>query len=213
MSLAASINWEKVGGLIPAVIQDNESNQVLMLGYMNPQALAITLETQRVTFWSRSKQRLWTKGETSGNRLTLVGMHLDCDQDTLLVRVKPSGPTCHLGTKTCFDNGAASYNDEVSTEHLIFLSTLEKVLSSRKGVNPDTSYTARLYQQGTKRIAQKVGEEGVETALAAVAGGQDELLNESSDLIYHLLVLLQDQELSLADVILRLEQRNNANKN
>ena len=208
MNLAASIDWEKVGGLIPAVIQDHTSNEVLMLGYINQQALATTLETRRVTFWSRSKERLWTKGETSGNHLTLVDIRLDCDQDTLLIRVKPSGPTCHLGTKTCFDNGQTLYSDGGVAESLGFLAKLEQVLGSRKGASPDTSYTASLYQQGTKRIAQKVGEEGVETALAAFAGDQDELLNESSDLIYHLLVLLQDQGLSLADVAVRLKQRN-----
>ncbi|KLV09142.1 phosphoribosyl-ATP pyrophosphatase [Photobacterium aquae] len=203
MSLASQINWEKVGGLVPAIIQDNTSGQVLMLGYMNEQALSQTLETKQVTFWSRTKNRLWTKGETSGNVLALESISLDCDQDTLLVTVTPAGPTCHLGTETCFDHGDTA----AAQPALVFLHQLEQLLASRKEADPDSSYTASLYARGTKRISQKVGEEGVEVALAATSGDKAELVSESADLIYHLLVLLQDQGLSLADVTAKLQSR------
>ncbi|GAA03651.1 bifunctional phosphoribosyl-AMP cyclohydrolase/phosphoribosyl-ATP diphosphatase HisIE [Photobacterium leiognathi] len=205
MSLLTKINWEKVAGLIPAIIQDNSSGQVLMLGYMNEDALQKTLDTKQVTFWSRTKERLWTKGETSGNVLQLKNIQLDCDQDTLLVQVDPIGPTCHLNTTTCFDN------DESDTQlpSLVFLHQLEQLLASRKGADPESSYTASLYARGTKRISQKVGEEGVEVALAATSGDKAELVCESADLIYHLLVLLQDQGLSLSDVTNKLQERHN----
>lgn len=203
MSLTTSIDWEKVAGLIPAIIQDNNSGQVLMLGYMNDEALAKTLATKQVTFWSRTKNRLWTKGETSGNVLHLKSIQLDCDQDTLLIQVDPIGPTCHLNTTSCFDN-----DDTTNTQPaLVFLHQLEQVLADRKGADPDSSYTASLYARGTKRISQKVGEEGVEVALAATSGDKAELVCESADLIYHLLVLLQDQNLALEDVINKLKQR------
>lgn len=203
MSLTTSIDWEKVAGLIPAIIQDNNSGQVLMLGYMNDEALAKTLATKQVTFWSRTKNRLWTKGETSGNVLHLKSIQLDCDQDTLLIQVDPIGPTCHLNTTSCFDN-----DDTTNTQPaLVFLHQLEQVLADRKGADPDSSYTASLYNRGTKRISQKVGEEGVEVALAATSGDKAELVCESADLIYHLLVLLQDQNLALEDVINKLKQR------
>nr|WP_086940227.1 bifunctional phosphoribosyl-AMP cyclohydrolase/phosphoribosyl-ATP diphosphatase HisIE [Thaumasiovibrio occultus] len=201
MSLQARIDWDKVDGLIPAVVQDNNSGQVLMLGYMNQDALAKTLETEQVTFFSRTKQRLWTKGETSGNVLELKSIALDCDKDTLLVQVNPIGPTCHTGTVTCFDA------DETTPPSLVFLHQLEQVLASRRNADPDSSYTASLYARGTKRISQKVGEEGVEVALAATSGDKAELVNESADLIYHLLVLLQDQGMSLADITQRLAER------
>ncbi|WP_434355863.1 bifunctional phosphoribosyl-AMP cyclohydrolase/phosphoribosyl-ATP diphosphatase HisIE [Parasalinivibrio latis] len=201
MSLAERIDWEKTGGLVPAVVQDNSSGQVLMLGYMNQDALAKTLETEQVTFYSRTKGRLWTKGETSGNVLQLSNIALDCDNDTLLVKANPIGPTCHTGTTTCFD---ADAQPEAS---LVFLHQLEQLLASRKTADPDSSYTARLYAKGTKRIAQKVGEEGVEVALAATAGDKEEVISESADLMYHLLVLLQDQGLSLNDVIGKLKER------
>ena len=203
MSLTTTINWEKVAGLIPAIIQDNNSGQVLMLGYMNDEALAKTLATEQVTFWSRTKNRLWTKGETSGNVLQLKSIKLDCDQDTLLVQVDPIGPTCHLETTSCFD---ADDNTNAQPA-LVFLHQLEKILADRKGADPDSSYTASLYARGTKRISQKVGEEGVEVALAATSGDKAELVCESADLIYHLLVLLQDQDLALEDVINKLKQR------
>ncbi|WP_060989005.1 bifunctional phosphoribosyl-AMP cyclohydrolase/phosphoribosyl-ATP diphosphatase HisIE [Photobacterium leiognathi] len=205
MSLLTNINWEKVAGLIPAIVQDNASGQVLMLGYMNEDALQKTLDTKQVTFWSRTKERLWTKGETSGNVLQLKNIQLDCDQDTLLVQVDPIGPTCHLNTTTCFD----SDESDAQPPSLIFLHQLEQLLASRKGADPESSYTASLYARGTKRISQKVGEEGVEVALAATSGDKAELVCESADLIYHLLVLLQDQGLSLSDVTNKLQERHN----
>ncbi|PSV33259.1 bifunctional phosphoribosyl-AMP cyclohydrolase/phosphoribosyl-ATP diphosphatase HisIE [Photobacterium sp. GB-72] len=205
MSLLTKINWEKVAGLIPAIVQDNASGQVLMLGYMNEDALQKTLDTKQVTFWSRTKERLWTKGETSGNVLQLKSIQLDCDQDTLLVHVDPIGPTCHLNTTTCFD----SDKSDAQPPSLVFLHQLEQLLASRKGADPESSYTASLYARGTKRISQKVGEEGVEVALAATSGDKAELVCESADLIYHLLVLLQDQGLSLSDVTNKLQERHN----
>ncbi|WP_318511357.1 bifunctional phosphoribosyl-AMP cyclohydrolase/phosphoribosyl-ATP diphosphatase HisIE [Photobacterium leiognathi] len=205
MSLLTNINWEKVAGLIPAIVQDNASGQVLMLGYMNEDALQKTLDTKQVTFWSRTKERLWTKGETSGNVLQLKNIQLDCDQDTLLVQVDPIGPTCHLNTTTCFDSDESN----AQPPSLVFLHQLEQLLASRKGADPESSYTASLYARGTKRISQKVGEEGVEVALAATSGDKAELVCESADLIYHLLVLLQDQGLSLSDVTNKLQERHN----
>ena len=206
MSLATEIDWEKTWGLIPAVIQDTDSKKVLMLGYMNKEALAITLETGRVTFWSRTKQRLWTKGETSGNTLLLTRVALDCDKDTLLVMAKATGPACHFGTTTCFDASEAGTTTPPLAD-LSFLTELEALIADRKKAAPDSSYTANLYAQGTKRIAQKVGEEGLEVALAAVAGDEKELMNESADLIYHLLVLLQKRHMSFSDVVTTLIQR------
>ncbi|EOA6546491.1 bifunctional phosphoribosyl-AMP cyclohydrolase/phosphoribosyl-ATP diphosphatase HisIE [Vibrio vulnificus] len=200
-SLAERINWEKVDGLVPAIVQDFQSSQVLMMGYMNQDALAKTGETGQVTFFSRTKERLWTKGETSGNVLQLVNMQLDCDNDTLLVKVNPIGPTCHTGTSTCWDG------DPQEESQMVWLHQLEQLLAARKSADPDSSYTASLYARGTKRISQKVGEEGVEVALAATSGDKAELVCESADLIYHLLVLLQDQGLSMNDVINKLKER------
>lgn len=201
MALSDRINWEKVDGLIPAIIQDFTSSQVLMMGYMDQEALAKTLQTEQVTFYSRSKQRLWTKGETSGHILQLKNIALDCDQDTLLVKVNPIGPTCHTGTTTCWDA------DKQEESQWVWLHQLEQLLAARKSADPDSSYTASLYARGTKRISQKVGEEGVEVALAATSGDKAELICESADLIYHLLVLLQDQGLSMSDVIDKLKER------
>ncbi|WED25572.1 bifunctional phosphoribosyl-AMP cyclohydrolase/phosphoribosyl-ATP diphosphatase HisIE [Vibrio sp. DW001] len=200
-SLVDRIDWEKVEGLVPAIVQDFQSSQVLMMGYMNPEALEKTLETEQVTFFSRTKSRLWTKGETSGNVLQLKTISLDCDNDTLLVLVNPIGPTCHTGTTTCFDA------DQQEASQLVWLHQLESLLAARKDADPDSSYTASLYARGTKRISQKVGEEGVEVALAATSGDKAELVCESADLIYHLLVLLQDQGLSMNDVINKLKER------
>ncbi|EIV8662766.1 bifunctional phosphoribosyl-AMP cyclohydrolase/phosphoribosyl-ATP diphosphatase HisIE [Vibrio parahaemolyticus] len=200
-SLSERINWEKVDGLVPAIVQDFQSSQVLMMGYMNQDALAKTGETGQVTFFSRTKERLWTKGETSGNVLQLVNISLDCDNDTLLVRVNPIGPTCHTGTTTCWDG------DAQEESQMVWLHQLEQLLAARKGADPDSSYTASLYARGTKRISQKVGEEGVEVALAATSGDKAELVCESADLIYHLLVLLQDQGLSMNDVVNKLKER------
>ncbi|MGF1762933.1 bifunctional phosphoribosyl-AMP cyclohydrolase/phosphoribosyl-ATP diphosphatase HisIE [Aliivibrio kagoshimensis] len=200
-SLNGRIDWDKVEGLIPAIVQDFASGQVLMMGYMNPEALLNTIEKQKVTFFSRTKQRLWMKGEESGHILTLQNIALDCDNDTLLVKVTPIGPTCHTGTTTCFDG------DKQQESSLVFLHQLEQLLAARKHADPDSSYTANLYSRGTKRISQKVGEEGVEVALAATSGDKPELICESADLIYHLLVLLQDQDLELNDVINKLKER------
>jgi len=199
--LAERIDWQKVDGLVPAIVQDYVSSQVLMMGYMNPEALEKTEQTGMVTFYSRTKQRLWTKGETSGNVLQLKNISLDCDNDTLLIRVNPIGPTCHTGTTTCFDG------DKQEESQMVWLHQLESLLAARKDADPESSYTASLYARGTKRISQKVGEEGVEVALAATSGDKAELVCESADLIYHLMVLLQDQGLSMSDVVNKLKER------
>lgn len=192
------LDWQKVDNLMPAIIQHATSGEVLMLGYMNQNALEQTIKSGKVTFYSRTKQRLWMKGETSGNVLNVVTIHADCDNDTLLILVNPIGPTCHTGNTSCFADAKSDWG---------FLYDLEQLLASRKEADASSSYTAKLYQSGTKRIAQKVGEEGVETALAATVNDRDELKNESADLIYHLLVLLQDQNLCLSDVIGILKAR------
>ncbi|MBL1377366.1 bifunctional phosphoribosyl-AMP cyclohydrolase/phosphoribosyl-ATP diphosphatase HisIE [Zobellella iuensis] len=196
---ANQLDWDKVDGLMPAIVQDCHSGRVLMLGYMNREALEKTQATGQVTFFSRTKNRLWTKGETSGHVLQLRDLSTDCDQDTLLALVEPIGPTCHLGNVSCF-------NDQ-QLPSLSFLAELEQVLASRKGADPATSYTASLYAKGTKRIAQKVGEEGVETALAATVHDHEELVSESADLLYHLTVLLQQEGLQLTDVVNKLKAR------
>lgn len=196
-----SLDWEKMGGLLPAIVQDAFDGRVLMQAFMNRDALARSLDSGRVTFWSRSRQQLWTKGETSGNTLDLVAVHSDCDSDCLLVFAKPSGPVCHRNTETCFDNG----NPVIP--QLAFASSLERLVDRRETERPEGSYTTRLFDAGIKRIAQKVGEEGVETALAATAGDREELLNESADLLYHLLVLLRASGLSLEEVIQTLKSR------
>lgn len=187
-----ALDWAKTDGLIPAIVQDATSGQVLMLGCMNEEALAKTLETGKVTFFSRSKGRLWTKGETSNNWLHLVDIATDCDSDALLVLARPDGPTCHRGTVSCFSPLEHKWN---------FLRSLEVLIEGRRNADPSTSYTAQLFARGTKRIAQKVGEEGVETALAATVKDKEELKNEAADLVFHLLVLLADADLELADVI------------
>lgn len=198
----AQLAWDKMDNLLPAIVQDSNSGKVLMQGYMDQAALAHTLASRHVTFYSRSKQRLWTKGEQSGNTLQLVQIEADCDADSLLVLANPTGPTCHTGAQACwFDNDQADYT---------FLADLEALLAQRKGADPASSYTARLYAKGIKRIAQKVGEEGVETALAATVHDHAELKNEAADLLYHLLVLLQASELSMSDVIAVLRERHKA---
>ena len=194
----AQLDWQKVDNLMPVIIQNAISGDVLMLGYMDKAALEMTLNSGKVTFYSRTKQRLWTKGETSGNFLKLVDIYPDCDNDTLLILAHPIGPTCHNGTESCFAPAQSQWG---------FLYELENLLRERKSASPDSSYTAQLYASGTKRIAQKVGEEGVETALAATVNDREELKNEASDLLYHLMVLLQDQSLSLSDVIDCLQTR------
>jgi phosphoribosyl-ATP pyrophosphohydrolase/phosphoribosyl-AMP cyclohydrolase len=187
--------------LLPAIVQHAISGKVLMQGYMNPDALQHTLQSGNVTFFSRSKQRLWTKGESSGHTLQLVSIDSDCDSDSLLVLAMPQGPTCHVGTETCW------HDNDANSPQLAFLYDLEQVIKSREGADPKSSYTASLFAKGVKRIAQKVGEEGVESALAAMAGDREELKNEAADLLFHLLVLLRSQQLELADVITILKQR------
>lgn len=187
--------------LLPAIVQHAISGKVLMQGYMNPDALQHTLQSGNVTFFSRSKQRLWTKGESSGHTLQLVSIDSDCDSDSLLVLALPQGPTCHVGTETCW------HDNNANSPQLAFLYDLEQVIKSREGADPKSSYTASLFAKGVKRIAQKVGEEGVESALAAMAGDREELKNEAADLLFHLLVLLRSQQLELADVIAILKQR------
>ena len=194
------LDWEKTDGMLPVVVQHAISGEVLMLGYMNQDALQATEKSGKVTFFSRTKQRLWTKGESSGHFLNVVSITPDCDNDTLLILVNPIGPTCHLGTSSCFSPAASDWT---------FLYQLEQLLAERKHADPDSSYTARLYASGTKRIAQKVGEEGLEAALAATVHDREELTNEAADLMYHLLVLLQDQDLDLATIINRLKARHN----
>ena len=185
----ATLDWAKQDGLLPAVVQDSRSRRVLMLGYMNREALEMTLACRHVTFYSRSRQRLWTKGERSGHVLSLVSIGADCDADTLLVQAEPRGPTCHLMRDSCFANAPGD-----------FLGELDALIEHRHTERPSDSYTTRLFERGLRRMAQKVGEEGVETALAAVAGDDAQLLGEAADLAYHLLVLLRARGLGLAEL-------------
>lgn len=196
------LDFAKGDGLLPVVVQDAANGAVLMLGYMNVDAARATLARRRVVFFSRSRERLWEKGETSGHTLDLVSLSMDCDRDTLLALVHPRGPTCHLGTPTCFGDGRES-----AASRLAFLGQLEAIVERRVTASPEKSYTARLFAQGPKRLAQKVGEEGVEVALAATAGGDEELVNESADLLFHLLLVLKSRGLGLAHVVAELEAR------
>ncbi len=196
---AASLAWTKQDGLLPVIVQDAATLRVLMLGYMNAEALEVTQRTGQVTFYSRSRQRLWTKGESSGHVLELVRMETDCDRDTLLVYANPRGPTCHLGTVSCFPQAPGS-----------FLAELDALIAERERERPAGSYTTRLFEAGTRSIAQKVGEEGVETALAAVVQDDAALCGEAADLLFHLQVLLRARGLSLADAVTVLRQRHAA---
>jgi len=191
-----SLAWDKQGGLLPAIVQDAAGGRVLMLGYMNRDALATTLSSRRVTFYSRSRQRLWAKGETSGHTLELIAVEPDCDGDALLVQARPHGPTCHLDRASCFADAPTN-----------FLGELDALVRERERERPAGSYTSRLFDAGVKRIAQKVGEEGVETSLAAVTEDDDALLGEAADLIYHLVVLLRARGLSIGDALRALEAR------
>ena len=195
----ASIDFAKGGGLVPAVVQDARTEQVLMLGYMSEAALEKTRETGLVTFHSRSRDALWTKGETSGNVLELVSVAVDCDGDTLLVRANPAGPTCHQGTVSCFG--------DAGPEGVGFLAALESVVASRNGGDAEASYTARLLAKPVHKVAQKVGEEGVEVALAAASEGDEALSGEAADLLYHLLVLLRKRGMGLQDAVDVLRER------
>ena len=199
------LDWGKGDGLVPAIVQDATTGQVLMLGYMNRDSLRATVQTGNVTFFSRSKGRIWVKGETSGHFLKLVSIVPDCDDDSLLVLANPIGPTCHEGTQSCFGDTVSS-----KAKHLSFLGTLEDVIAQRIAEKPEGSYTARIWAQGPTRIAQKVGEEGVEVALAAVTQDDDRLLSESADLLFHLALLLKSRNLSLMQAVKELEQRHAA---
>jgi phosphoribosyl-ATP pyrophosphohydrolase/phosphoribosyl-AMP cyclohydrolase len=201
MSISINIDqldFEKSGGLLPAIIQDALTGKVLMLGYMNREALETTLEKGLVTFYSRSKQRLWTKGETSGNTLSLVDVKSDCDEDALLVQARPAGPVCHTGTDTCW--GEENYPAG-------FLGQLEQVIQSRKDGDPESSYTARLFARGINKVAQKVGEEAVELVIEAKDDDEKLFLNEAADLLYHYLVLLAAKDYKMEDVLRILNER------
>ncbi len=194
----AKLDWQKMNGMIPAIIQDAQSLAILMLGYMNQEALQKTLQSRKVTFYSRSRDALWVKGETSGNELSLVDIRMDCDNDTLLVFAKPNGPTCHEGTYSCFKTQSVQNN---------VLTRLEKVIAERQQLPTKESYVASLFARGIGRMAQKVGEEGVEVALAAALSNQQTLTEEVADLLFHVLVLLRAREVTFSDVLAVLEQR------
>ena len=193
------IDWEKGNGLIPAVIQDSRNGQVLMLGYMNKLALSQTISSGKVTFFSRSKNRLWTKGETSGNWIDYVSGEIDCDADTILIQARPHGPVCHTGAINCFN--------DIAPDNIEFLAQLGKLIANRHAVMPADSYTTNLFVDGKARIAQKVGEEAVELALARMKDDQIEITNEAADLLFHIMVLLQDAGLTLSDAVEVLEKR------
>jgi phosphoribosyl-AMP cyclohydrolase / phosphoribosyl-ATP pyrophosphohydrolase len=197
-----SVDFAKGGGLVPAIVQDGATGAVLMMGYMNKEAIEQTLARKRAVFFSRSKQRLWEKGETTGNTLEVDDIALDCDRDTLLVTARPHGPACHNGTLTCFGDEPRS-----AATRIAFLAKLETVVAQRATQRPEDSYTARLLEKGVARIAQKVGEEGVELALAGVGESDDKVIDESADLLFHLLVLLRARGIALSQVVEKLESR------
>lgn len=201
-----NLDFEKQGGLIPAIIQDADTSKVLMLGYMNEESLKITQETGKVTFWSRTRKCLWTKGETSGNFLNVVSIKEDCDKDTLLIKVNPVGPVCHTGSDTCFD--------EVNeADCIMFFKTLQKFIERRHAEMPEGSYTTSLFKAGVNKMAQKVGEEAVETVIEATNGTDGRLIYEASDLMYHLIVLLTSKGLSIEDIAQDLKKRHKVTKN
>lgn len=194
-----NLNFEKQGGLIPAIIQDNATSKVLMLGFMNEEAYEKTLQTGKAVFFSRTKGRLWMKGETSGNTLDVVSIKADCDNDTLLIKVNPAGPVCHTGDDTCFG--------EKNEEDVMFLKHLQNYIEVRRQEMPEGSYTTSLFQKGVNRMAQKVGEEAVETVIEATNGTDDKLIYEASDMIYHLIVLLTSKGLRIEDLARELRKR------
>ena len=198
------IDFEKMGGLVPAIIQDAETRNVLMLGFMNEEAYQKTLDTKHVTFWSRTRNTLWTKGETSGNFLNLVDIKVDCDNDTLLIQAHPDGPTCHTGTDTC-------WGEENHANPLLFLTELQDFINRRKEEMPEGSYTTKLFKEGINKIAQKVGEEALETVIEATNGTSDHLVYEASDLLYHLLVMLTEKGLRIEEVAQELQKRHDPN--
>lgn len=189
---------------MPAIIQDSVTKNVLMLGFMNEEAYQKTIDTKKVTFWSRTRNCLWTKGETSGNYLNLVDIRLDCDNDTLLVKVHPQGPTCHLGTDTC-------WGEDNSLNPILFLSELQNFIDKRHQEMPENSYTTSLFKKGINKMAQKVGEEATETIIEATNGTNEQLVYESSDLLYHLIVMLTAKGLSIEDVASELIKRHEPN--
>jgi phosphoribosyl-ATP pyrophosphohydrolase/phosphoribosyl-AMP cyclohydrolase len=197
-----TLDWTKGDGLLPAIVQHARTGRVLMLGYMDETALRDTLTARRVVFYSRSRQSLWTKGETSGHFLDVVDVSTDCDSDAILVLADPLGPTCHKGTESCFAQAAPS-----GAQRLAFLALLEQIIAQRLADQPEGSYTARLFADGPGRVAQKVGEEGVETALAAISRDDDGLVSECADLVFHLLLLLKTRDLSLERVVEELRAR------
>lgn len=196
------LDFDKMGGLIPAIIQDNYTSKVLMLGFMNQEAYEKTVATGKVTFFSRTKNRLWTKGEESGNYLNVVSMKEDCDKDTLLIKVNPVGPVCHTGDDTCWG--------EKNEEDIMFLKHLQDFITKRHEEMPEGSYTTSLFQSGVNKMAQKVGEEAVETVIEATNGTDERLIYEGSDLIYHLIVLLTSKGYSLEDLARELKERHSA---
>lgn len=198
------IDFEKGNGLVPAIIQDATTKNVLMLGYMNKEAYDKTIETGKVTFYSRNRQCLWTKGETSGNFLNLVGMDVDCDNDTLLVKVSPVGPTCHKGTDTC-------WGEKNESNPLLFLTDLQDFIIKRHKEMPEGSYTTSLFKDGLNRMAQKVGEEALEAVIEAVNGTNERLVYEGSDMLYHLIVLLTSKGLRIEDLAKELQIRHDPN--
>ena len=195
-----NINFEKQNGLVPAIIQDSVTLTVLMLGYMNEEAYKKTVSTKKVTFYSRSRKCLWTKGETSGNYLELVSIKTDCDNDTLLIRAIPHGPTCHTGTDTC-------WGEDNKKNPVLFLTELQDFINKRHEEMPENSYTTSLFKDGTERMAQKVGEEALEAVIEAVKGDNKRLIYESSDMLYHLIVLLTSKGLRIEQVISELAER------
>lgn len=198
------IDFEKCGGLVPAIIQDAQTKNVLMMGYMNPEAYQKTLETGKVTFWSRSRQCLWTKGDTSGNFLWLVNIKVDCDKDTLLVTAHPEGPTCHTGTDTC-------WGEKNERNPLLFLSELQDFIEKRHREMPEGSYTTSLFKKGVNRMAQKVGEEALETMIEATNGSDEKMVYEAADMLYHLVVLLTSKGLRIEDIARELATRHDPN--
>ena len=198
------IDFDKMGGLVPAIIQDAVTKNVLMLGFMNEEAYQKTIDTKKVTFWSRTRNCLWTKGETSGNYLNLVDIRLDCDNDTLLVKVHPQGPTCHLGTDTC-------WGEDNSLNPILFLSELQNFIDKRHQEMPENSYTTSLFKKGINKMAQKVGEEALEAVIEATNGTNDRLIYEASDMFYHLIVLLTSKGLRIEDIAKELQVRHDPN--
>jgi len=199
----SKLNFEKLNGLVPAVVVDKNTDLVLMLGFMNKESILKTIDTKLVTFFSRTRNKLWTKGETSNNFLKLVEMKPDCDNDSLLIYAEPEGNTCHTGKYSCFD--------VKKTGSLKFLHRLSELIKERKEKMPENSYTTKLFKEGENRIIQKVGEEAVEALIAAKNDDKDEIINEVSDLLYHLLVLLEEKEIELSDVVTNLEKRHKGN--